>query len=177
MSARGIPTTFQGINYRSLAEARWASLMTNLGMRFQFEPFEGNGYIPDFLVLGDAKILLEVKGGEFDLGSLAGHIDKIDAGLDDVWDGDVLLVGGAPIIDDIASRCAGLMRQDGDWEPALWMKCLLCGNWGWHHETGNWRCYPCGHHDGDHYLGAIHEGSLRDLWSAALNDTKWQGAR
>jgi hypothetical protein len=190
MSAKGIPTLFQGIKYRSLAEARWASMMTNLGMRFQYEPFEGNHYIPDFLVLGDNKILVEVKGGAFDLGTLAGHTDKIDAGLHDVWDGDVLLVGGMPMLEDDGTTnyghpVAGLLRQRGEdeegfedwWARGLWMRCSRCGAHGFYHEYGSWQCYPCGHHDGKHHLDDPNKDLLARLWNLATNDTKWRGTR
>lgn len=43
-----IQTVFNGIEYRSRLEARWASFMTNIGWDHIYEPFDGDGYIPDF---------------------------------------------------------------------------------------------------------------------------------
>ena len=45
-----IPCQYKGINFRSLLEARWAYFFDKLGWTWQYEPFEMDGYIPDFLV-------------------------------------------------------------------------------------------------------------------------------
>jgi len=45
-----IPCQYKRINFRSLLEARWAYFFDKLGWTWQYEPFEMDGYIPDFLV-------------------------------------------------------------------------------------------------------------------------------
>jgi hypothetical protein len=60
-----IPTSYLGVDYRSRAEARWAIVLTNLGIKFQYEPQvfdtpEGR-YLPDFL-LPTQGCWIEVKG-------------------------------------------------------------------------------------------------------------------
>ena len=45
-----IPCQYKGINFRSLLEARWAYFFDKLGWDWEYEPFEMDGYIPDFLV-------------------------------------------------------------------------------------------------------------------------------
>ena len=61
MRKRGIPTAYKGIMYRSRQEARYAAFWDWLGWRFTYEPFDANGYIPDFLIHGDNPLLAEVK--------------------------------------------------------------------------------------------------------------------
>jgi hypothetical protein len=46
----GIPTMHAGIQFRSRLEARWAAFFTEIGWRWEYEPFDLEGYIPDFLV-------------------------------------------------------------------------------------------------------------------------------
>lgn len=57
----GIPTTFQHQNFRSRLEARWAAFFDLIGWSWIYEPYDLNGYIPDFLVMGKAPFLVEVK--------------------------------------------------------------------------------------------------------------------
>lgn len=56
---KGIATTYRGVRYRSLLEARWAAFFSLLGISFCYEPFETPGYIPDFLLAG--RVLCEVR--------------------------------------------------------------------------------------------------------------------
>jgi len=61
---KAIPINIEGIQFRSKLEARWYLFMRNLGWNIEYEPeIEGiNGWIPDFLILGDGtKTLVEVK--------------------------------------------------------------------------------------------------------------------
>jgi hypothetical protein len=59
--SRGIPTLYRGVQYRSRLEARWAALFGLLGWRFQYEPFDLDDWIPDFLLLLRVPALVEVK--------------------------------------------------------------------------------------------------------------------
>lgn len=57
-----IPTMYDGIQYRSRLEAKWGAFFGLLGWKFEYEPFELNGWIPDFLIHGcHHPILVEVK--------------------------------------------------------------------------------------------------------------------
>lgn len=71
-SIAAIPTTFNGIIYRSRLEARYAVFFQKLGIPYEYEP-EGfyvptkcgnKAYLPDFLILGDCYI--EIKPSSFD---------------------------------------------------------------------------------------------------------------
>lgn len=56
-----IATLYSGIEYRSRLEARWAAFFDEIGWRHTYEPFDGDGYIPDFLIHGTRPLLVEVK--------------------------------------------------------------------------------------------------------------------
>jgi hypothetical protein len=60
MSTTGIPTVYRGRQYRSRLEARWAAFFDLLGWSYEYEPFDLQGWIPDFL-LTRARVLVEVK--------------------------------------------------------------------------------------------------------------------
>jgi hypothetical protein len=57
------PTIYKGTKFRSRLEARWAAFFDLIGWRYQYEPFDLNGWTPDFQVFGrdGRSILLEVK--------------------------------------------------------------------------------------------------------------------
>jgi hypothetical protein len=184
VSNAGIPTFFDGIQYRSRLEAKWAAFFTQIGWEFVYEPFDGNGYIPDFLIQGDMPMIVEIKpavtGPDFH-----DAMFKTLKGLEGVWDRDVLVLGATPFPDLKSafgpSDSAGLM-DDGDWGceggPAigtgLWMKCGQCGANGVHHDEQSFACRPCGHHEGDHLLGEP-DRKLVNYWNHATNEVRWEG--
>lgn len=119
--AAGIPTLYRGIQYRSRLEARWAAFFDLLGWRFQYEPFDLNGWIPDFLLVG-ARTLVEVKPiFHFDT-DVAAKIDR--AGVPE--DYEVMIVGCVvPIpdqyrLDASDGRAVGWLRANPPcWRPEL----------------------------------------------------------
>lgn len=56
-----IPTTYNGINFRSRLEARWAAFFDLLGWSWEYEAFDLPGWIPDFKIKGKKDIYVEVK--------------------------------------------------------------------------------------------------------------------
>ena len=62
MKIKAIPTTYAGTNFRSRLEARWAAYFDELNIPWEYEPFDLDGWAPDFAitVLGE-QVLVEVK--------------------------------------------------------------------------------------------------------------------
>jgi hypothetical protein len=58
-----IPTKFHGVMFRSRLEARWAAFFHLVGWTWEYEPYDLNGYIPDFQItwISEERYLLEVK--------------------------------------------------------------------------------------------------------------------
>jgi hypothetical protein len=59
---KSIPTKYAGVQFRSRLEAKWAALFDIAGMQWSYEPFDLEGWAPDFAIhtkRGD--ILVEVK--------------------------------------------------------------------------------------------------------------------
>lgn len=44
------PTRYKGVLFRSRLEARWAAFFDLIGWRWEYEPFDLDGWTPDFLV-------------------------------------------------------------------------------------------------------------------------------
>lgn len=62
---KAIPTTYAGVNFRSRLEARWAAFFDLCGWKWDYEPFDLDGWAPDFLLKGKIKALVEVKPIDF----------------------------------------------------------------------------------------------------------------
>ena len=61
-----IPTKYQGVQFRSRLEAKWAAFFDLLNWRWEYEPFDRAGWIPDFVIFGARQhVLLEVKPTTF----------------------------------------------------------------------------------------------------------------
>lgn len=177
-----ITTVYGGIEYRSRLEARWAAFMSNIGWDTVYEPFDGDGYIPDFLVQGQRPFLIEVKPAA----TLAGYRDavaKADSGLASHWDSDVLIVGASPLPHIGADGSSGgdypalgWFREGGDWWYGRWITCLRCGRFAVYHDQMSYGGRPCWcESGGDHHLGAVKTDLIESFWADACNDVKWRG--
>lgn len=89
MYIKAIPTEYAGYMFRSRLEARWAAFFDLLGWEWEYEPFDLNGYIPDFILTSAEPILVEVKPA-LNLNDLQKHFVKIKKSG---WIGYVLIVG------------------------------------------------------------------------------------
>jgi len=187
-SRQAIPTRYGGVNFRSRIEARWAATFDMHGWRWEYEPLDLAGYIPDFVLLLHEPLLVEVKGA-LTLDELRPHTRKIDRSG---WDGEALIVGATPDLADGTNlsfpdgAVAGLLRErignDGDsqedwwWGPAIWFFCRNCRRLSLLHSMATWRCRVTGCYDGDHHVEPEPCGSqkLRQCWTHVGNLTQWQ---
>lgn len=108
----GIETAYKGTLFRSRLEARWAAFFDRVGWSWEYEPFDADGYIPDFLLLGADPVLVEVKPAA----TLSDLIDPMRHTLEragDLWPHDVLCLGVSPFMpsswDD--TPCLGLVSR------------------------------------------------------------------
>src|SRR4051812_27445715 len=131
---------YRGTRFRSRLEARWAYLFDAIGWQWEYEPFDVDGYVPDFAILGPRPLLIEVKP--------ALTLDELEAAVLRVGRAqrDALIVGATPTVANnyctAAHPTAGLLLQwpgddDGPWgdnrwcdpdyvERGHWMVCLRC---------------------------------------------------
>ena len=108
---KGIPTTYRDVQFRSRLEAKWARFFDLVGWKWEYEPFDCDGWIPDFALIGKSQMMLvEVKPiDRFDQASA----DKIDRAS---TKHEVLLVGVGPQLESLeghprSPRVLGWMKE------------------------------------------------------------------
>lgn len=182
-----IPTTYADTNFRSRLEARWAAFFDLVGWQWTYEPFDADGYIPDFLIHGKRPLFVEVgpcvTGADYEAKS-----KKADA-RHHLLQHDVLVVGVSPVawasrewpadwqghhFGDMAP-VLGLLgeRQEFDfwWDSAVWAG----PDYQVFHALGNWSRQPYGGGDPSHPHCSISPDELSALWRRAGNDVQWRG--
>jgi hypothetical protein len=196
---RGIPTTYRGARFRSRLEARWAAFFDLVEWSWVYEPFDADGWIPDFLIRGPWPFLVEV-GPCVSRGEYVAKGDKARAAYpttrtlfgtstDGIWldvpEGWTLVAGVTPVYEEPGWRAtaAGFWAVTpfgesdearailGEGQPGFWHRCDECGRLGVESpELGYLR--PCGHVTP---VRAASGSPIFDLWSEAGNVVQWRG--
>lgn len=96
MTIHAIPTLYAGVRFRSRLEARWAAFFEHVGWQWEYEPFDYAGYIPDFVILGEIPLLVDVKPATTGPELWARVVEL--APLVREWRHDVLALGASPTI-------------------------------------------------------------------------------
>lgn len=175
MTIKAIPTEFEGVVFRSRLEARWAAAFTELGWHWNYEPFDLDGWIPDFHLEGT--ILVEVKPFTF-REQWGATISKIVSAMESSQNFvEVLLLGTDifPPIDGYNNPQLGwlLTRQSGDWEVENAMLYVMDGRFDFSAENG--RRSRLGRaivEKFQHYSPS--PSSVSGIWAAACNNSKWK---
>lgn len=171
--SHGIPTEYRGVRFRSRTEATWAAFFDLVNWQWDFEPFDLDGYIPDFVVRFRPPLLVEVKPAVF-IEELRERTRKIERSG---WEHEALILLSAPLADDHpAHPVLGLIGErheaEWSWETALAFTCRDCGNLSVLAESGSWRCRVCGANDGNAHVWHV-AGGLTE-WAQAKNRTQWR---
>ncbi len=198
---RSIPTNWDGVQFRSMLEARWAAFMYMIGWEVTYEPFEGDGYIPDFLghapdptqIRGRGKpFFVEVKPA-VTYAEYCEPQEKLERGLLEHGK-DVLIVGAhplrAPSVDaDFGFPAAGRLGEyhpqmtdalgevhpaSFSWSEGAWIECRKCHGVSVFHTLMSFEGRPCGHYDGDGHLGEPPVAAMERLWKIAGNTTRYR---
>lgn len=182
----GIPTTFRSTNFRSRLESRWAAFFDLVGWKWTYEPFDADGYIPDFLIHGPASLIVEV--GPCDLLSdFSLKAEKPRATLPDrvtlVVGVDPLILQGTPGYPPAAGYMTPDPNRERGPEIGCWVRCQSCMTLGDLPER-DWLApvRPCGHGfvddlPDDAPLRSLSTGELFDAWATAGNKVQWRGSR
>ena len=169
----GIPTSWNGITYRSRLEAKWAILMHRIGWRAEYEAIDGSYYIPDFIIQGANPIGLEIKD-EIMWQKLHDHADKVDGGMSQHWSGVLLIVGVTNLLGDPRDQCVGIVRNTSNlrsiWMPSQWTRCRVCRGIAIY-DSQSERLAPCGHRAEG---GLIYVEGLEQVWNQICNATQWK---
>jgi hypothetical protein len=140
-----IPTHYNGINFRSRLEAKWARFFDLLGWPYEYEPIDLNGYIPDFVLKFDTPIAVEIKP-DFTRIKLTESAGKALIACNRA--GIPLLCLGATLIEEITYSTVGLglidVEASGYLEPAEFSWCSHHKGYAFYPPEGLWMCMRCG---------------------------------
>ena len=196
-----IPTKYKGVRFRSRLEARWAAFFDLVGWGWAYEPLDLRGYIPDFILLFEDHLLVEVKPfmtlEELRSPDLLGKIENSG------WDGDAICLGARVFpgksecwggttfeeIDEIGRWGAagiGIVSQreheaeEGDewrWSIGEFSMHIQedgdCGRWTIAQVLLGWHCYLCG---GGWRNPLGFPDYMVHAWTEAGNEVQWKGA-
>ena len=175
MSVReGIPTLHGGICFRSRLEARWASFFRLLGWQAHYEPFDLDGFIPDFVLHGHSeRILAEVKpvAGADDPLFIA-TVNKIE---NSGWRGEFLIVSYFLPRNDRGKLCVGWLFDHYAWAKAPFQFTDADIVAGFSHEVHSFRDRISDYYDG--CGGGGDEDKIEACWAQAGNEVQWRGQR
>jgi hypothetical protein len=174
---KAIPTPYAGVNFRSRLEAKWAAFFDLVGWRWQYEPLDFDGWIPDFVLHGrKQRVLVEVKplySADEALFGLLSRQTVAARSRDDI------LVLGADIIPEakyfscIAFGWLGeYCGRDHGWAEAIPHNGKGLGFCSSLHTYSN---RISGFYDGDNGAGSdTQDGAIVDLWRKAGNAVQWK---
>lgn len=114
---RAVETWYRGHLFRSRLEATWAAFFDLCGWDWEYEPFELDGWLPDFVLLGETRVLVEVKP-VFDFPEeVAEKITKASTHLDNV---ELLILGCGPVKFDFCDHCIGWLLDKETSKESGW---------------------------------------------------------
>lgn len=191
------PTVYRGIQYRSRLEAKWAAFFDLLNWRFDYEPFDLKGWVPDFILYGEKEdVLVEIKPITKFCVETSFKIERANPKCD------VLLIGTSPFV---IQRDYNIIEIDymsaeihfteppiigwlGEYYPEeldseyntiskdsySWQKCyswFVENRWDFCPDEGSFRGRLTGYYDGNHYNGDVNEANsiAENSWAKAIN--------
>jgi len=204
-TTRGIPTTYSGTRFRSRLEGRWAAFFDLIEWRWIYEPFDGEGWIPDFLIQGRSPFLVEVgpcatddeynaKAGKTRAAFPPVNVYCERIAHEECGHGDdyiiqtapervTLVVGVAALYEPrelVSGEAAGFLTTDGAadwWAPAIWGLCSTCNQICVTHAWGAYIHFPCGHWSDNTEWRSDLGWMLNDRWQQAANFVQWRAKR
>ena len=191
---KAIPTKYDGMQFRSRLEAKWACLFDSLGWTWEYEPYDLKGYIPDFVLTNFLlPILIEVKplatfneNGWWREATKEPKRKIIDSG----WKDDAILVGASVSYDPLKHPLVGEISWLGtndvlheenydpfdEWYPSTIVRCIHCGGLSPYNTRSSKHTRCCDRWD-DKEQNSYSYFDFLPLWRAAGNEVQWRAAR
>lgn len=147
--------------------------------KYEYEPYDLNGWIPDFCILEHSEILVEVKPNsrleELDIEKLGRAI----AGTEK--EGREILLFGSTIFERTEAfdhpAIGWLGEYDAGYKTKYWFAYAVLnrhGRWGFFHEYGSYADRITSEYDGDrHKLPPSYDEVLM-LWNTGGNTVQWR---
>jgi len=176
------PTMYNGIQFRSRLEAKWATFFDLINWKWQYEPCDFNGWIPDFALYGHKQtVYVEVKPTVIFLPDIASKIDASGC------NNEVLLIGETCPIPNSSTMCGDDVqlgwlrticeRQDG-LNDFSWHECeFACYDGvsiGFAEPSQAWYCRIYGTCGKYYKFNEVVEDTVSNHWAAACNSSQWR---
>ncbi len=183
-------TTYHGIVFRSRLEASWAAFFDLLGWRWEYEPFNLNGWLPDFALVpihrpGDL-IMVEVKPSTIVDQEASAKMEKSG------HPGEFLMLGIGPF-ERFDTPMIGHIGEwvfcDDDHNPSqiYWVEAPM-GRWvgsesdeknkagiiGYCSESMSFRDRITGCYDGGSWGHVVTMAEIQGLWGAAKKAVRYE---
>lgn len=162
-----IPTLYNGIRFRSRLEARYAAFFDELGWPWNYEPFDLDGYIPDYIIDFEVgPVLFEVKGFDEEIEAACLKIEFSG------WQKEAVIAAG-----DVKHSAIGQILEPHPqvfvWSTAELFYCISCGSPSLRAAEGSWRCRACGagKRGGNEHVGEL---DPTEAWARAGNRVQWR---
>ena len=170
-----IPKIYRGIQYRSTLEAKWAVFFDLCGWKYEYEPCNFNGWIPDFVLYDKFNVFVEIKPITCFQREVADKI--VLSGCDT----DVLLLGSAICpnsmqgVDNVFGWHRQMQEDDNNYWADAWFT-FMNDKIGFCNVNGKWNDSLTGDYDDDRsvMLNDTYEEKVLSSWATACNETQWK---
>ncbi|WP_065091484.1 hypothetical protein [Rhizobium leucaenae] len=198
---KAIPTTYNHVRFRSRLEARWAAFFDLAGWQWDYEPFDLDGWAPDFMLKGKIRALVEVKPINFadtEGGAMTqakaqaakafATAARVSPSFKDITEEEIIssrrlppqyeimVIGNGPFVNDSWNKWGiGVMAIEEGCRGEDYADLF----WGdtqyldYAARYGNYRYRVGGQYDGDHHLNQIRDDTPERLWREAGNIVQW----
>jgi hypothetical protein len=155
-----------------------------LSWRYEYEPFDLNGWIPDFMLFGAEKVLVEVKPftaeKEFNIKKIWDSVTDTEYSTNEI-----LLIGVSIFPTNYFDGAAlGWLEEmgfkgeypDGNVRGAIDEAVInhWHGAYGFFHGSHSWRDRMTGLYDGDGMLDVPSFNDMKFLWNEAGSEVQWK---
>jgi hypothetical protein len=177
-------TMYRGCLYRAQIEARWAAFFDLLEWPYEYEPFMLRGWIPDFLLMGEIPVLVEVKPF-YKRDQFSGAIVKARDAIreTDYARTDLLFLGCSPMwnVEEFGwgpANAVGILFEDAECEGIAALGLSSDTNViDFCHDTMSYRCRISGEYNSGCISGWVDfpmfTSRLQSLWQEAGNIVRW----
>ncbi|MDH0117390.1 hypothetical protein N7379_23155 [Rhizobium pusense] len=183
-----IPTRYNSVQFRSRLEARWAAFFDLAEIKWDYEPFDLDGWTPDFLIKGKVPALIEVKPlyfSEFESLSIdqaktaAGKAFRSASQRRENPQFETIVLGAGPFRSEgtWALGVMALERQLGSADLAELHQGYGPNTLDYSARFGSFQYRVGGQHNGDHHIRRIRDNRPIDLWREAGNKVQWHPHR
>jgi hypothetical protein len=185
------PTRYNGTQFRSRLEAKWAAFFDLCGWAWEYEPCDLNGWVPDFLIRGgENNLFVEVKPFNWFQGCSENHnLIRSSSVADKIFNAtceEILLLGSYPVGRGAFGYLLESDKSPNDWglreKDEKWSSDAAILNFGKSFKydvsanLGSYRFRLGNEYSGDHHLEPTKAEEIESLWRAASNIVQKQFA-